>query len=131
MENELQPIPAASGVDLLHAQVCSLLERARVFEALGLVAAKTGDGLFYSYDHATDTTVIATAGMLVKQTDATYTITLARPGAETSRVLADTAQYTQQQQGALLGHSQPWVSGQEASCKAAMGKKQRRERHEI
>lgn len=114
MANDLIAVPAEYGVDILRTQPRGLLQKALAFESLNVASAQTHDGEHYSHDRGTNTTIIAGNGMLLKKTGATMTVTMVLPGASVDDVLADTAQYTQQQQGALLGYSQSWVSRHEA-----------------
>lgn len=116
MKDDMNLTPLENSVETLRGQAVDLLERAQVFEQYGLVAAKTEDGVLYTRNRATDTTVIIRPGLAMKITDATVTFTLSRPGAPVHRVLVDTAQFTQQQQGALLDRSQPWVSQRESAA---------------
>lgn len=120
MDN-LIPMPLENGVETLPARANGLLERSRIFESLGLVSAKTEDGVLYTREPASGTMVIARLGMILEKTDATLTLTLALPGSSVSRVLAETARYTQQQRGALLGRSQPWVSRHEPTAAGEAG----------
>jgi len=112
MSNELMLIEG--GEQALRAEAGGLLEKARTFESLGLISAKTEDGVHYSRNCANGCAVIAKPGMLLKKTCDTLTITLPLPGATPDGVLADIAEYTQEQKGALLGYSQSWVSQREA-----------------
>lgn len=98
----------------LEGEVSNMLNLAAKLEALGVRKAATENGVHYERDLNSGVTVIATRGMSVTKGRAVLNIALPLPGASTDDVLAELPLATQEQRGAVLGHSQQWVSQRES-----------------
>ncbi|KGE08552.1 hypothetical protein LA03_20675 [Burkholderia gladioli] len=111
MANELTLNGAERSID---CEVGNMLNLAAKLETLGVRKATTESGVYYERDVNSGITVIATCGVRVTKGRAVLNITLPLPGASPDDVLAELQPATQEQRGAVLGHSQQWVSERES-----------------
>lgn len=111
MGNELTLNGAARSID---SEVGNMLNLAAKLEALGVRKATTESGVHYERDVTSGVTIIAASGVRVTRGRAVLNIALPLPGASLDEVLAELQPATQKQRGAVLGHSQQWVSERES-----------------
>ena len=111
MANELTLKGAARSIDV---EVRNMLNLAMQLETLGVRKATTENGVHYERDRNSGVVVVATRGMRLTKSRALLSIELPLPGVSMDEVLAELQPATQEQRGAVLGHSQQWVSERES-----------------
>jgi hypothetical protein len=111
MANELTIKGAARSLDV---EMGNMLNLATQLEALGIRRATTESGVHYEHDGNSGITVVAAHGMRITKGRAVLSIDLPLPGASADEVLAELQPATQEQRGAVLGHTQQWVSARES-----------------
>ena len=111
MTSELTLEGAERSIDV---EVGNMLNLAMQLETLGVRKATTESGVHYERDASSGVVVVATRGMRVTKSRALLSIELPLPGASADEVLAELQPATQEQRGAVLGHSQQWVSERES-----------------
>jgi len=109
MKNELivTAADADRSIDSLMRNVLSLVRR---FDADEVVEARTKSGLLYKHNVETGIKTVAVPGAMLEMTPTMLTLRMSVPGASQDATLADLSGATQEQRGAVLGRSQPWVS---------------------
>lgn len=111
MKSELTLKGAERSIDV---EVSNILNLAMQLETLGVRKATIEGGVHYERDGNSGVVVVATRGMRVTKSRALLSIELPLPGASVDEVLTELQPATQEQRGAVLGHSQQWVSEREA-----------------
>ncbi|TDF62055.1 hypothetical protein [Cupriavidus sp. L7L] len=112
MTNEI--VPTEVGQQAMQSKAGALLQKAQSFECQGIISARTNQGEHFSHDPDTGRTVMVAKGMVLDKKPNTVSVTVATPDASIDGVLGELSYLTQEQQGAFVGHSQPWVSQRRA-----------------